>query len=161
VLSLTYDLWNEIIYDAVEAHAFLFDAMHQTADQLKLSKELVEDLKQNGMKDTGDDPWHFILVIDLLEDKIKGFTISLLAAENLELFESSIAKAAANRGISLEEIQGFEIEHGLEMDEEIFEKIEESYNINTEITENGVIFEFVVFDSRDLDNNLESDQAWQ
>ena len=94
MLSLTYDLWNEIIYDAVEAHAFLFDAMHQTADQLKLSKELVEDLKQNGMKDVGDDPWHFILEIDLLEDKIKGFTISLLAAESMELFESSIAKAA-------------------------------------------------------------------
>jgi len=161
VLSLTYDLWNEIIYDAVEAHAFLFDAMHQTADQLKLSKELVEDLKQNGVKDVGDDPWHFILEIDLLEDKIKGFTISLLAAESMELFESSIAKAASNHGISLEEIQGFEIEHGLEMDEEIFEKIEDSYNVTTDFAEDGVIFELVVFDSRDIDNNLESDPAWQ
>ena len=161
MLSLTYDLWNEIIYDAVEAHAFLFDAMHQTADQLKLSKELVEDLKQNGVKDVGDDPWHFILEIDLLEDKIKGFTISLLAAESMELFESSIAKAASNHGISLEEIQGFEIEHGLEMDEEIFEKIEESYNVTTDFAEDGVIFELVVFDSRDIDNNLESDPAWQ
>ena len=161
MLSLTYDLWNEIIYDAVEAHAFLFDAMHQTADQLKLSKELVEDLKQNGVKDVGDDPWHFILEIDLLEDKIKGFTISLLAAESMELFESSIAKAAANHGISLEEIQGFEIEHGLEMDEEIFEKIEDSYNVTTDFAEDGVIFELVVFDSRDIDNNLESDPAWQ
>ena len=161
MLSLTYDLWNEIIYDAVEAHAFLFDAMHQTADQLKLSKELVEDLKQNGVKDVGDDPWHFILEIDLLEDKIKGFTISLLAAESMELFDSSIAKAASNHGISLEEIQGFEIEHGLEMDEEIFEKIEESYNVTTDFTEDGVIFELVVFDSRDIDNNLESDPAWQ
>ncbi|NTV27720.1 MAG: hypothetical protein HGA93_03445 [Methanothrix sp.] len=161
MLSLTYDLWNEIIYDAVEAHAILFDAMHQTADQLKLSKELVEDLKQNGVKDVGDDPWHFILEIDLLEDKIKGFTISLLAAENMELFELSIAKAAANHGISLEEMQGFEIEHGLEMDEEIFENIIESFNVTTEITENGVIFELVVFDSRDLDNNRESDPAWQ
>ena len=161
MLSLTYDLWNEIIYDVVEAHAILFDAMHQTADQLKLSKELVEDLKQNGMKDIGDDHWHFTLQIDLLEDKIKGFTISLLAAENMELFELSIAKAAANHGISLEEIQGFEIEHGLEMDEEIFENIIESFNVTTEITENGVIFELVVFDSRDLDNNRESDPAWQ
>jgi hypothetical protein len=61
----------------------------------------------------------------------------------------------------LEEIQGFEIEHGLEMDEEIFENIEESFNITTEITENGVVFELVIFDSRDLDNNLESDPAWQ
>jgi hypothetical protein len=161
VFSLTYDLWNEIIYDAVEAHAFLFDAMHQTADQLKLSKELVEDLKQNEMKDVGDDPWHFILEIDLLEDKINGFTISLLAAESTELFESSIAKAASNHGISLEEIQGFEIEHGLEMDEEIFEKIEESYNVTTDFAEDGVIFQLVVFDSRDIDNNLESDPAWQ
>jgi hypothetical protein len=161
VLSLTYDLWNDIIYDAVEAHAILFDAMHQTADQIDLSKELVEDLKQNGMKDIGEDPWHFILQIDHLDDKIKGFTISLLAAESMDLFELSIAKAAANRGISLEEIQGFEIEHGLEMDEEIFENIIESFNIATEITENGVMFELVVFDSRDLDNNLESDPAWQ
>ena len=124
-------------------------------------KELVEDLKQNGVKDVGDDPWHFILEIDLLEDKIKGFTISLLAAESMELFESSIAKAASNHGISLEEIQGFEIEHGLEMDEEIFEKIEESYNVTTDFAEDGVIFELVVFDSRDIDNNLESDPAWQ
>jgi formiminotetrahydrofolate cyclodeaminase len=161
VLSLTYDLWNEIIYDAVEAHAILFDAMHQTADQLKLSKELVEDLKQNGMKDIGNGHWHFTLQIDLLEDKIEGFTISLLAAENMELFELSIAKAAANHGISLEEIQGFEIEHGLEMDEEIFENIIESFNVTTEITEDEVIFELVVFDSRDLDNNLESDPTWQ
>jgi hypothetical protein len=161
VLSLTYDLWNDIIYDAVEAHAFLFDVMHQTADQIDLSKELVEDLKQNGMKDIGEDPWHFILQIDHLDDKIKGFTISLLAAENIDLFELSIAKAAANHGISLEEIKGFEIEHGLEMDEEIFENIIESFNIATEITENGVMFELVVFDSRDLDNNLESDPAWQ
>jgi hypothetical protein len=161
VLSLTYDLWNEIIYDTVEAHAFLFDAMHQTADQLKLSKELVEDLKKNGIKDIGEDPWQFILRIDLLDDKIKGFTISLLAAESMELFESGIAKAAANHGISLEEMQGFEIEHGLEMDNEIVEKIEESYNITTEIADNGVIFELVVFDSRDLDNNLEGDPAWQ
>jgi hypothetical protein len=161
LLSLTYDLWNEIIYDAVEAHAFLFDVMHQTADQIDLSKELVEDLKQNGMKDIGEDPWHFILQIDHLDDKIKGFTISLLAAESMDFFELSIAKAAANRGISLEEIQGFEIEHGLEMDEEIFEKMEESYNVTTDITENEVLFELVVFDSRDLDNNLESDPAWQ
>ena len=70
-------------------------------------------------------------------------------------------KLPANHGISLEEIQGFEIEHGLEMDEEIFEKIEESYNVTTDFTEDGVIFELVVFDSRDLDNNLESDPAWQ
>ena len=35
----------------VEAHAFLFDAMHQTVNKLKLSKELVEDLKRNGMKE--------------------------------------------------------------------------------------------------------------
>ena len=46
----------------------------------------------------------------------------------MELFELSIAEAAANHGISLEEIEGFELEHGLKIDEEIIEKIEESYN---------------------------------
>lgn len=160
MLCLTYDLWNDIIYDTVEAHASLFDAMHQTANQLNLSKELVDDLKRNEIKEIGDDTWHFILQLDLLNDKIEGFTISLLAAESMELFELSIAEAAANHGISLEEIEGFEFEHDLEMDEEIIEKIEESYKITTEIAESGVIFELVVFDSRDLDNRRENDQAW-
>ena len=161
MLSLTYDLWNEVVYDAVEAHAFLLDAMHQTANRLKLSRDLVEILKTNGMMEVGDDPWHFILQIDLLEDKIEGFTISLLAEENMELFELSIAEASANHGISLEEIEGFELEHGIKIDEEIIESIEVSYNITTDITEKGVIFQLVVFDSQDIDNNPESDLAWQ
>jgi len=158
--SLTYDLWNEIIDDVVIVHSPLFEAMHQAADQLTLSKAFVEDLKGKGMVEIGEEPWRFLLKIEIWEDKIEGFWISLLAAEKAEIFEEIKAEAAADHGFSWEAVQGFELEHGLELDEDIFGEMEESYRVTAKAAENEVIFELVVFDSQDLDNSRKSDEAW-
>jgi len=158
--SLTYDLWNEIIDDVVIVHSPLFEAMHQAADKLTLSKAFVEDLKRKGMMEIEEETWRFLLQIEFWEDKIEGFWISLLAAEEAEMFEEIKAKAAADHGFSLEEVQGFELEHGLELDEEIFKEMEESWGVVAKAAENEVIFELVVFDSQDLDNLQKSDETW-
>ncbi len=158
--SLTYDLWNEIIDDVVIVHSPLFEAMHQAADRLRLSKAFVEDLRRKGMVEIEEEAWRFLLRIEFWEDKIEGFWISLLEAEEAEVFEEIKAKAAADHGFSLEEVQGFELEHGLEMDEEIFKEIEVVWGVVAKAAENEVIFELVVFDSQDLDNSQKSDETW-
>jgi len=159
--SLTYNLWLEIIEDVVEFHAPLFEAMHQTADSIEIPKALVEDLKQKGSMEIDTDPGAFILRIDLLEDRIGGFRIALLAEEEAEIFEQAKAEAAADRGFSREDVEGFEIEHGLEMDGDIIDEMKKSYGVETEISGNSIIFELVVFDSQDIDNSREYDEAWQ
>jgi hypothetical protein len=152
--NLTYDLWNEIIDDVVIVHESLFEAMHQAADHLKLSKAFVEDLKRKGVMEIGEGIWNFLLKIEFIDDKIEGFRISLLAAESTEDFEEIKAKVAADQGFSLEEVEGFELEHGLELEEDIFEKMEASYGVIADVEEDEVIFELVIFDSQDLDNSL-------
>jgi hypothetical protein len=158
--SLTYDLWKDLISDVIDAHDPLFMAMLHAADGLSLSKALVDELKQMGVKEIGDNSWHFLLEIDPIADQIEGFSISLLAAEDRKVFEQIVADAAMARGVSSDDIEGFEREHGLDLDEDIFVEIEDIYDIRAETVENGVFFELVVFDSQDIDNSRESDEAW-
>jgi hypothetical protein len=159
--SLTYNLWLEIIEEVVEFHAPLFEAMHQTADSIETSKALVEDLKQKGSMEIDADPWAFSLRIGLLEDRIGGFRMALRAEEEAEIFEQVKAEAAAGRGFSLDDVEGFEIEHGLEMDGDIIDGMLESYGVEAEISGNAIIFKLVVFDSQDIDNSRESNEAWE
>ena len=159
--SLNYDLWKEIIDDVVFEHSPLFAAMHQAAKEQELSRTLVDDLKNKRDITIAEEPWHLRLQIDFIEDKINGFRIYVAAAEDLEVFELIKAKSAADHGFSLEEMEGFELEHGLDMDEEIFEAIEDSYEIQAEFSESEILFELVVFDSQDIDDSRKSNLAWQ
>ena len=161
MFSLTYDLWKEIIEEIAEVHDPLFAAMHQAAEELQLSKALIDDLKSKRELTITDDPWELQLTIEFIEDKINGFIIRLEAIEPQEFFEEIKANVAADNGFSLEEIEGFEIEHGLDIEEEIFEEMEENYGVRTEVGEHEVIYELVIFDSQDIDNNRSSDLAWQ
>ncbi len=158
--GLTYDLWNEIIEDVIDSHAPLFEAMHQAADEFKLSKEIVEELKLKGVKEIKKEPWHFMLAIELHADEIGGFRISLFSSEDLEAFWLIKSKASADHGLAPEDLEGFEIEHGLEMDEEVFEGIEETYGISAEAHADGVVFELLLFDSQDIDNSMQNEGAW-
>lgn len=161
--SISYDLWNEIIDDVIEAHAPLFQAMRQMADKIQISRALVDELKQSGIKEIGSDPWQFLIKIEPYDDGIGGFAISLLAAESPEVFMQIKYNAAAARGISQDEVSGFEAEHGLDMDEEIFGGMQEGFDINAEPAENGVLFELVLFDSEDIDksgSSVSRNNAW-
>ncbi len=151
--NITYDIWNDIIDDCIEAHMPLFEAMRQTADKIQLSKAELDELKQKGFKDIYNEPWNFLLKIELYDDKIEGFAITLLAAETLEVFDQIKINAAAARGVSDEELSGFEAEHGLDIDEEIFKEMNEGFDIAAEAAENGILFELIVFDSEDIDNS--------
>jgi hypothetical protein len=161
LFSITYDLWKEIIDEIAVAHDSLFAAMHQAADNLELSTALIDELKSKRDLKIANDPWEFRLMIDFIEDKINGFIIYLATAEQLEIFEEIMADVASNHGFSLEEIEGFELEHGLDMQEEIFIEMEESYGIRSEVRESEVIYELVIFDSQDIDDSQSSDLAWQ
>ena len=151
--NITYDLWNDIIDDCIEAHVPLFEAMRQTADNIQLSKGQLDELKKKGFNEIYNESWHFILKIELYDDKIEGFAITLMAAETLEVFDQIKMNAAAARGISDEDLRGFEAEHGLDIDEEIFKGMNEGFDIAAEPAENGVLFELIVFDSEDIDNS--------
>lgn len=161
MFGITYDLWKEIIDEIAVAHDSLFAAMHQAADNLELSTALIDELKSKRDLKIANDPWEFRLMIDFIEDKINGFIIYLATAEQLEIFEEIKADVASNHGFSLEEIEGFELEHGLDMQEEIFIEMEESYGIRSEVRESEVIYELVIFDSQDIDDSQSSDLAWQ
>ncbi len=161
MFGLTYDLWKEIIDEIAIAHDSLFAAMHQTADELQLTTDLIDELKSKKELKIANDPWEFLLMIDFIEDKINGFIIYLATAEQLEILEEIKANVASDHGFSWEEIEGFELEHGLDMQEEIFVEMEESYGVRAEVRENEVIYELVIFDSQDIDNSQSSDLAWQ
>jgi len=135
--------------------------MHQTADELQLTADLIDELKSKKELKIANDPWEFLLMIDFIEDKINGFIIYLATAEQLEILEEIKANVASDHGFSWEEIEGFELEHGLDMQEEIFVEMEESYGVRAEVRENEVIYELVIFDSQDIDNSQSSDLAWQ
>jgi hypothetical protein len=51
--SLTYDIWNAIIDEAIDAYSPLFEVMQRAADGIILSKSLVDKLKQEGFMDLG------------------------------------------------------------------------------------------------------------
>lgn len=161
LIGLTYDLWKEIIEKIVLAHDPLFAAMHQASEELQLSLTLIENLKRKIELKIANDPWDFRLRIDFIEDKIRGFIIYLIATEPLEILEEIKANASSDLGFSLEEIEGFEIEHGLNLQEEIFEEMEESYGVQAEVKESEVIYELVIFDSQDIDDSRSSDLVWQ
>jgi hypothetical protein len=154
LFSLTYDLWKEIIQDIAQAHEPLFAAMHQAADELPLTPTLIEELKNKGELTIATDPWEFLLTIEFFDDEINGFTIILVAKEPLETLEEIKTNVVSDQGFSLEETEGFELEHGLNIQEEIFVEIEESYGVTAEIREDLVVYELVIFDSQDLDNSL-------
>jgi hypothetical protein len=158
--SLTYDLWKGLISDVIDAHDPLFRAMIHAAEGLSLSRDLVDELKQKGVKEIREYPWHFLLEINHIADHIEGFSISLLASEDRKVFEQIVADAATDRDISWDDIEGFELEHGLDLNEDIFEEIEDTHDIRAE-ADNVVFFELVVFDSQDIDNSRESDEAWE
>lgn len=158
--GLTYELYNEIIGDVIDDHASLFEAMHQAADGIKLSSEIVEELKNKGVKEIDSGLWHFVLAINLHSDEIGGFRISLFSSEDLEALWQIKAKALADHGLNPVDLEGFEIEHGLEMDEEIFEGIGERFGIIAEAKDDEVVFELLLFDSQDIDNSMENEGAW-
>ena len=161
MFSLTYDLWKEIIEEIALAHDPLFAAMHQAAEELQLSTALIDDLKSKRELTIANDPWELRLTIEFIEDEINGFIIYLDAKEPQETLEEIKANVASDQGFSLDEIEGYELEHGLDMQEEIFVEMEESYGVRAELRENEVIYELVIFDSQDIDNSLSSDLTWQ
>ncbi len=158
--NLTYDLWNDIISGVIDAHSPLFEAMRQAANRTQISGTLIEELKLQGIKEIGVEPWRFLLKIELYGDEIEGFMISLLAAEELVTLELMKAEVAMLRGVSPEDLKGFEADHGLDLDEEIIEGMEKGYGITAEIADNGILFELVIFDSEDIDNSQMGSQAW-
>jgi hypothetical protein len=158
--SLTYDIWNEIIDDAALAHMPLLEAMNQEATQLEISAALIEELKKKGELVIDCDPWRFLLQIEFYVDKIEGFRVFLAASERIEIWEEVKSEVAADHGFSLEEIEGYELELGLDLDEEIFEEIRESYGILAEVAEDGVLFELVLFDSQDIDDRKSCIALW-
>ena len=159
--GLSYDLWNEIINSVIEEHAPIFEAMQKVANGLKISKTLVEDLKQNDSIEIAAESWSFLLEMEPEEDEIDGFKIILFAAEPISVFEEIKAHAAADWGFSLEAVTGFEIEHGILIDENIFLEIEEGYGIETELVGDGVLFGVLIFDSQDIDNQRENFKTWR
>ena len=161
MFSLTYDLWKEIIMDIAQAHESLFDAMRLAAEDIQLTPALIDDLKKKRELTIATDPWELQLAIESLDDKINGFIIVLVAKEPLDALKEIESNIVFDQGFSLEEIEGFELEHGLDMQEEIFVEIEESYGVTAEIREDLVIYELVIFDSQDLDNSLCSDRSCQ
>ncbi len=161
MFSLTYDLWKEIIEDIALAHESLFAAMHRAAEELQLSAFLIDDLKKKRELTIANDPWEMQLTIEFIEDEINGFIIFLAAKEPLEILEEIKANVVSSHDFSLEEIEGFELEHGLDTQEEIFIAVEERYGVTAEVKENVVIYELVIFDSQDIDNSLSGDLAAQ
>ena len=159
---LTYDLWNIIVDEAVDAYSPLFEEMQRSADGIELSKSLVDKLKQEGALDVVDENRHFLLAIELYDDGIGGFKISLFISESLDAFEEIKDRAASAHDVTFEDIRNFEVEHGMDMAEEIMDGIEERYSVDAEETGDDIVFELVVFDSEDIDsNNLIGNGAWE
>ena len=159
--SLTYDLWNIIVDEAVDAYSPLFEEMQRTADGIGLSKSLVDKLKQEGAMEVVDENRHFLLGIELYDDGIGGFKISLMISESPDAFEEIKERAAAAHDVTFEDIRNFEAEHGMNMAEEILDGIEERYSVYAEETGVDIVFELVVFDSENIDsNNLMGNGVW-
>jgi hypothetical protein len=160
--SLTYDIWNAIIDEAIDAYSPLFEVMQRAADGIILSKSLVDKLKQEGFMDLVSENRQFLLAIELYDDLIGGFKISLMASESLDAFEEIKERSTAAHDVSFEDIRNFEAEHGLDMAEEIMDGIEKKYSDYVEETGEDIVFELVIFDSEDIDNNSRmTDEAWK
>ena len=158
---LTYDLWNTIVDEAVDAYSPLFEEMQRSADGIELSKSLVDKLKQEGALDVVDENRHFLLAIELYDDGIGGFKISLFISKSLDAFEEIKDRAAMAHDVTFEDIRNFEVEHGMDMAEEIVDGIEERYSVYAEEAGVDIVFELVVFDSEDIDSNNLDNEAWE
>jgi hypothetical protein len=160
LMYITYDLWSAMIDDVIERHSPLFEAMHRAKEGTPISRALVDELEQRGSREIKEDSWQFLLAIDRYEDEIGGFRLVLLSREALEVFQEIREDASAAHGISSAEIRGFEVEHGLDLEEEILLGMEDEYQVSAERTEEGIIFELVVFDSEDIDDNSKLGKYW-
>jgi len=160
LVALTYDLWNNVIDAVIRVHVPLFEAMRRAEKNLILSKALVDELRMKGFKEVQEAEWNFLLIIEPYEDEIGGFKIYLLAAETSEVFQKLKVDAAIAQSVSVNDLRGFEVEHGLDFDDEIFEAMEDSYDISAELTINGLLFELVVFDSDDIDDSGKGVERW-
>jgi len=160
LVAITYDLWNDVIDEVIRIHTPLFEAMRRAERYLILSRDLVDELKIKGFKEVQEGEWNFLLIIEPYEDEIGGFKIYLLAAETSEVFQQAKVDAAMSQNASADDLRGFEVEHGLDLDDEIFEAMEDSYDISAEVTTNGMLFELVVFDSDDIDDSGKGAESW-
>ena len=160
LVAITYDLWNDVIDEVIRIHTPLFEAMRRAERYLILSRDLVDELKIKGFKEVQEGEWNFLLIIEPYEDEIGGFKIYLLAAETSEVFQQAKVDAAMSQSASADDLRGFEVEHGLDLDDEIFEAMEDSYDISAEVTTNGMLFELVVFDSDDIDDSGKGAESW-
>lgn len=151
--GLTYDLWDAIIKSIVHAYSELAQSMEKTARGIKLSKSLVDELKLNEALEIAEEPYRYMLSIEMHDDELGGFKISLLASESLDDFEKKKVVAAKIHKISLQDIKNFEAEHGLDLTDEILGRLEDEYEMEVGSTEDEIIFELVIFDSEDIDNN--------
>ena len=159
--ALTYDLWNNVIDAVIRAHTPLFGAMRRAVKKnLILSRSLVDELRVKGFKEVQEEKWNFLLIIEPYDDEIGGFKIYLLAAETSEIFQQAKVDAAIAQSASIDDMRGFEVEHGFDLDDDIFEAMEDSYDISAEVTTNGLLFELVVFDSDDIDDSGKGAESW-
>lgn len=158
---LTYELWNSIIENAVDAYASSFEALQNMADSIQLSRKLVENLRKNGSGDLEGYNRQFLLSIEPYDDEIGGFRIILTMVESIETFQKTVADSVASQGFSWEDIVNFETEHGLNLKYEILDRMEEEHAISAEDSGGDLVFELVIFDSEDIDNNSRmGNEAW-
>jgi len=160
MLSLTYDLWNAIIEDVTEEHAPIFEAMRTAADKIQVNRDLVEELKLKGVTEIMEGALAFLMTIELHDDGIGGFMISLIATESLDALEEIEDEVTESHGFTYSDIENFEAEHGLDLSEEVFKSMEEGYSITVRPGEEIAIFEMVVFDSEDIDDSINLGNAW-
>lgn len=158
--DLSYELWREMIESIASEYEPLFSIMHEVAGELPLSRDLIDDLKKRNEKTISDDPWRIWLQIDPIDDEIGGFRIYLLAAIEMEAMNELMEETEDDLGISPEEIDAFEVEHGLDMLGEIFEVIRDEYQVQPEVQEGNIILTLVVFDSQDIDDSKGNDIFW-
>lgn len=158
--EINYEIWKEMVEDIAFEYVPLFSIMHEVAKEMPLSRALVDDLKNTKELTISNDPWRMWLQIDLIADNINGFIVYLMASEELNAFENLLSETAEDYGISLEDIDAFEIDHGLDMLGDVFEEIRDKYEIQPETKGSDIIFSLVVFDSQDIDDCKGNDIFW-
>lgn len=158
--DLNYELWQEMIEHIASEYASLFSIMHEAAGELPLSRALIDSLKNKTELLISTDPWRMCLQIDLIEDDIGGFRIYLMTSLEMDGMEDLMTETAEELGITQEEINAFEVEHGLDMRGDVFEKIRDEYGIQPEIQGGNIIFSLLVFDSQDIDDCMGNDIFW-
>jgi hypothetical protein len=125
----------------------------------------------------------FTLTYDLWREIVEDVVISHQplfesmhqAAEDLDLTTALIEELKRQEELPLpgdmdfklvidffqDEIEGFKLEHGLNMQEEILLEMEETYGIQAEVGADRLIYYLVLFDSQDIDDSRGSELVWQ